>query len=67
MTPGSLISTISMGSKTKNTKKTSEGIKSELDILFDLNRSRKAALEKISKLILDEDNHKKEHKSPMKT
>ena len=44
-------------------KKTSESIKSELNIFFDLNKRRKAALDKISKLILDEDNHQKEHKS----
>ena len=54
-----------MVSKSKKTKKTSEGIKSELNILFDLNKRRKSAMDKISKLILDEDNHQKEHKSIM--
>ena len=44
-----------MGSKSKNTKETSESIKSELDILLDLNKKRKAALEKLSKSIQEED------------
>ncbi len=42
-----------MKEKPKNRKETSENIKTELKALLKLNRKRKAALQKLSKSILD--------------
>ena len=55
-----------MEDKNRNTKETSENIKAELTALLKLNKKRKAALEKMSKSILNEEDESfnNEQKSP---
>ena len=40
-----------MGDKSKNIKETPDGIKAELNLLYQLNKKRKSAIDKISKSI----------------